>query len=459
MSILSQIHTNENEVINCVERFFSKHHIGKLLSKCNGTKEKGVPAISILRYKLGNIFESGSMYMQQRTGSFKESFSKNTFYRFLNSNKTNWLRFTSLLSASIINEEIIPLTDEKRVNTFIIDDSLFNRSSCKKTELGSKVFDHTDMTYKKGYRMLTLGWSDGHTFLPVNSCLLASSKESNIIGPVNSYDKRTIAGKRRILAQKKATDAMLDLLDNADSAGLSADYVLFDSWFSNPSQILAIKSREMDVIAMIKKSSRIKYLYEGESLNIKEIYSRNKKRRGRSRYLLSATVLVGKENPIPAKIVCVRNKANRKDWLAFLCTNPDLSEDEIIRIYGRRWDVEVFFKTCKSLLNLIGECHSLSYDALTAHTAIVFTRYMLLALEQRGNEDLRTLGEIFYYLVNEIADTTFTHSMQILMQAMIASMQEFLKLTETQIASFMDDFASRLPKYLQKALQLEPAMA
>lgn len=214
-----------------------------------------------------------------------------------------------------------------------------------------------------------------------------------------------------------------------------------------------------DVIAMIKKSSRIKYLYGGEPLNIKEIYSRNKKRRGRSRYLLSINVMVGKENPIPAKIVCVRNKANRKDWLAFLCTNPDLSEDEIIRLYDRRWDVEVFFKTCKSLLNLIGECHSLSYDALTAHTAIVFTRYMLLALEQRGNEDLRTLGEIFYYLVNEIADTTFAHTMQILMQAMVASMQEFLKLTEDQIASFMADFASRLPKYLQKALQLTPEVA
>ena len=214
-----------------------------------------------------------------------------------------------------------------------------------------------------------------------------------------------------------------------------------------------------DVIAMIKKSSRIKYLDGGEPLNIKEIYSRNKKRRGRSRYLLSINVMVGKENPIPAKIVCVRNKANRKDWLAFLCTNPDLSEDEIIRLYDRRWDVEVFFKTCKSLLNLIGECHSLSYDALTAHTAIVFTRYMLLALEQRGNEDLRTLGEIFYYLVNEIADTTFAHTMQILMQAMVASMQEFLKLTEDQIASFMADFASRLPKYLQKALQLTPEVA
>lgn len=42
--------------------------------------------------------------------------------------------------------------------------------------------------------------------------------------------------------------------------------------------------------------------------------------------------------------------------------------------------LEVFFKTCESQLNLIGECHSLSYDVLTAHVAIVFTRYMMIAL-------------------------------------------------------------------------------
>ena len=121
----------------------------------------------------------------------------------------------------------------------------------------------------------------------------------------------------------------MTLLDVALSAGLKADYVLFDSWFSTPAQVTAIHSKGMDVIAMIKKSSRIKYSYGGEQLNIKEIYSRNKKRHGRSKYLLSVDVMVGKANPIPAKIVCVRNKANRKDWLAFICTDTTLFEEEM----------------------------------------------------------------------------------------------------------------------------------
>ncbi len=84
------------------------------------------------------------MYMQQKTGSFKESFSKNTFYRFLNSPKTNWLRFTTLLSKAVA-DVVEPLTADDRVNAFVVDDSLFERTSCRKTELGSRVFDHVSM--------------------------------------------------------------------------------------------------------------------------------------------------------------------------------------------------------------------------------------------------------------------------------------------------------------------------
>ena len=126
---------------------------------------------------------------------------------------------------------------------------------------------------------------------------------------------------------------------------------------------------------------------------------------------------------------------------------------------GKRWQIEVFFKTCKSMLNLIGECHSLSYDALTAHTAIVFTRYMLLAMEQRQNEDQRTLGELFFFLVDEMADITFCRSLGILMDALKASLQEILKLSNEQISVFVADFESRLPEYLRNALHPQVTVA
>ena len=162
--------------------------------------------------------------------------------------------------------------------------------------------------------------------------------------------------------------------------------------------------------------------------------------------------MVGKNKKIPAKIVCEKKKKKKKDWIAFICTNPKLSEEEIIRIYGKRWQIEVFFKTCKTYLQLITECHSLSYDALTAHTAIVFTRYLMIAMEQRRNEDNRTLGEIFFFFTDELSDITFLESFQIILTAMIDSICAVFQPTKEQIDMFIEMFIGRLPEYLKRYL-------
>jgi hypothetical protein len=458
MTIIPQDILDEQAVNSTVSNFLSTFKVGSALRKSGAYKEKGIGVMTLFNYLLCLIFSGRSMYMDMLTGSFKESFSKNSVYRLLNNSKIHWKKFTTLISAQIINAFMKPLTDDKRNDVFIIDDSLFEKNRSKKTELLSNVFDHCSMTYKRGFRLLTLGWSDGNSFIPVNSCLLASSKTDNRYCDAQKFDKRSIAGKRRKQAQCKATDVMLDLLDSAKAAGLSAKYVLFDSWFSSPIAIQKIKNRGFDTIAMVKKSSKITYAFEGERLNIKQIYSRCKKRRGRSKYLLSVTVMVGKEDPkeglvsIPAKLVCVRNKSKKKDWLVLISTDTRLTEEEIIQIYGKRWDIEVFFKVCKSYLKLSKECRSISYDALTAHTAIVFVRYMLLSVEKRTNEDDRSIGELFYRITDELADLTFSASFSIIMQALMDTMIEMFHISEDEMKKFMENFIGKLPKYLQSAL-------
>ena len=121
-------------------------------------------------------------------------------------------------------------------------------------------------------------------------------------------------------------------------------------------------------------------------------------------------------------------------------------------MYGKRWPIEVFFKTCKSYLNLISECHSLTYDALTAHVAIVFTRYLMIAMEQRRNEDDRTLGEIFYFFTDELKDITFGESFQIIITAMIESVCAIFQPTEEQLELFIEMFVGRLPEYIRNSL-------
>jgi hypothetical protein len=112
-SILPQDQDGQ-DLFNAISSFFTRFGVGKLLRKCDAQKEKGVPVLQIFKYKLCNVFADRSMYMQQKTGSYKESFSKNTFYRFLNGQKTNWMRFTTLLSKAVV-DAVEPLTDENRV--------------------------------------------------------------------------------------------------------------------------------------------------------------------------------------------------------------------------------------------------------------------------------------------------------------------------------------------------------
>ena len=392
--------------------------------------------------------------MDLLTGRNTPTFAKDTVYRFMKTAHINWVRFTTVLSARAIQGAVVPLNNQNRINVLIIDDSMFERNRSKKVELLAKVYDHAKHSYRFGFRMLTLGWSDGSTFLPVNSVLLSSEKKKSRINEAAPMDKRTVGYKRRALSMTKGTEAMLELLKAAKTARIPAEYVLFDSWFSSPKSLHAVKETGYDVIGMIKKTPKMYFQYGGDSIPLTEIYKRNKKRRGRSKYLLSVNVDVVKdEESIPAKVVYVRNKNNRKDYLCLISTDTSLSEEEIIRIYGKRWDIEVFFKVCKSYLKLSRECNSLSYDAMTAHTAVVFTRYMMLSIENRESQDTRSLGELFLYFTDEMADITWIQAFQLLLQMFRELLSDTCELSERKITELVETFMSALPAVLQKQLK------
>ena len=90
--------------------------------------------------------------------------------------------------------------------------------------------------------------------------------------------------------------------------------------------------------------------FEGERKTLTEIYKSQRKRTGKSKYLLSvnAQIYGATDNTLDVKIVFVRNRNNKKKWIGFISTDLSLSEEEIIALYGKCWSIEVFFKVCKS---------------------------------------------------------------------------------------------------------------
>ncbi len=451
---ITQVTINDKEISHSINRFFTRFHISSALKASNAYKKKGTPVVEVFQYLFLLIFSNRSMYMNLITGRNTPSFAKDTVYRFMKMIQINWIRFTTILASRIIKEAIVPLNSAERANVLIIDDSMFERNRSKKVELLAKVFDHAKHRYRFGFRMLTLGWSDGSTFLPVNSILLSSENKKNRINEATDVDKRTVGYKRRKLSMEKGTLAMLELLKFAKSADIPAKYVLFDSWFSSPSTLHSVKKLKYDVIAMVKKTPKMFFRYNGEDMSLISIYNKNKKRRGKSKYLLSVIVEVVKDNKIiPAKVVYVRNRNKRKEYLCLISTDVDLDENEIIRIYGKRWDIEVFFKVCKSYLHLSKECNSLSYDAMTAHTAVVFTRYMMLSLESRESNDDRSLGELFLYFSDEMSDITWMQAFQMMLQMFRTMLADSCELPNEKIEELVDAFLNAIPLLLKTQLQ------
>ena len=111
-----------------------------------------------------------------------------------------------------------------------------------------------------------------------------------------------------------------------------------------------------------------------------------------------------------ARLVFVRDR-RKKDWLALLSTDLSLPEADVVRIYGKRWDIEVFFRTAKQFLGLEKGCQARDFDSLIAHATIVLMRSIILSVEQRRNHDPRTLGLLFHACCEEMRDLSYLESL------------------------------------------------
>lgn len=397
------------------------------------------------------IFENKNWFRLLESKKSTEVPEKDTVYRFLNQSTFAWRRFLHLLAVCTIGK-VTKLTNHARPKVLILDYSSYDRNRSKCVELLAHCFDHASqkMRFYKGFRMLTLGWSDGATFLPIDFSLL-SSKKSQINGISSKIDKRSSGYKRRMEALQSAPEQIPTMIQRAMNMGIEADYVLMDTWFTHQPLIKNIKDQGLDVIGMVKKLKQ-RYVVGDQRVSLEQLYrlaipTDEKKGILRSIHTVQA-------NGVPVKIVFVRNRNKKSDWLAILSTDCTLSDQEIIRIYGMRWDIEVFFKTTKSLLKLQKEFQGRSYDSLISHTTIVFTRYIVLSWQNRCSTDQRTLGGMFYELCDEINDLDWAVALQQLIELLEDVFKKGNKNIQKMIKSQLQQWIAGLPSYIKVYLPI-----
>lgn len=157
----------KNETQSIISRFFKENKLGTLLNRANIKKADGFPPLFLLQFIFSFVLHGKNLYRILESDRIQDAPKKDTVHRFLNNPRYNWRKFLTLLSQNVIVTKLLSLVSSERERVLIIDDSLYSRARSKAVELLSLVHDHTTGQYVRGFRMLTLGWSDGNTFIPL----------------------------------------------------------------------------------------------------------------------------------------------------------------------------------------------------------------------------------------------------------------------------------------------------
>lgn len=435
--MINQMNQNENTQ-NKFSRTIKELEIGKLMRKSNITKNYGVSAFEVFQFLLLLVFQGKNLFRFLNSKHKDQAVSKNTYYRFLTETSYNCKKKFLLLLAIKVTTAFDHLTRPERVKAFVLDDSVIVRNRSKKVELPAKIYDHADHKFKRGFSMLTLGRTDGYSFVLVGFNMLSSTNKSNRYQEINdNIDRRTNGYKFRKESMLSKPEAAIKMLKNVLNAGIVADYVLMDTWFTTEPMIQSVLALGLDVIGMVKQLKQ-HYYFNGKAYTLPEL---QKFVRYNGAANIFGSLYVTTKKGIPVKIVFVRNCNKKSECLYILSTNTLLSDSEIERIYGNRWFIECFFKASKSFLKLGTEFQCRNYNAMISHTTIVFTRYILLEWIRRNENDEHSYGELFFMLCDDVQDMSLTNALQSLMALFVNITQTFsVAITEViknQVSNWM----------------------
>lgn len=418
MSEITKYCSKSNLLVNTfadILKEFELKYINSLLSK---SKTKGINSAKVFQclfvlqyFDLKNIFSFFNSNKSQMI-----NYKKDVFYDFMRNPKIDWRNIKYLFIKQLIkiieNKQVIHEKEVKPPTFFIIDDSLLEKSG-KIIEKIGKVYDHCSHTYRVGMKLLTLGFWDGKSFIPLDFSIHNEPGKTEKRGLRkkdldNQFSKERCvdsAGYKRV--QEVAIDKIsmsIKLIKNSLDKKIIANYVLADSWFICEPFLNGIKKLQKNIHTIgLMKTNRIIEI-KGQKYNAGAIPEVKKKeiqysKAFKSHYIKFDFTYKG----IEMRGFWIRMKG-QNSWKLLISTDTKLTFIVTMKYYQVRWSIEVFFKDCKQNLGL-NNCQSIDLDAYFAHITIVMMNYMVLNLKKRF-EDYETLGQLFKHSKELILEQT-----------------------------------------------------
>ena len=364
------------------------------------------------------------------------SCKKDTFYRFMNNGSVNWRRIIYSINRQLI-ARISRRTDSKKaIRCLIIDDTDLPKRGMKAEGLG-RVFSHVVMKSILGYKAMFLCYTDGKSQFMLDSTIQAEvgknsdkpqgltkkQKAAQYSKPRNKEERVNV--RKAEMFESKIGNA-IKMLRRAIVEGIRFDYLLVDSWFPCAELLQFIHSRHLkcNLIGMIKMG-KTKYKTDLGALTASDII----KKLSKNKAVKYARSIGYHYSSITARYAGIKvslffyRKGNGA-WNAVISTDTSIDAKEALRLYSRRWVIEVAHKEMKSLLNL-GKCQSIDFAGQIAGVSSCMVQYNILSYVKRF-ESYETMGGLFTELTGETVELSVAQRIWGLIVEVINVIAEFI---------------------------------
>ena len=409
-------------------------NIKTILTKSNFSKKEGVSVHMVVLHFVYMLVMNKKIatFMNQSNDSFK----KDVYYRLLANANYNWRKLLSLSSLKILSL-LHKVQDAKTTRVLIIDDTVENKVGKNIEGSCDNLWSNKEKRKIRGINVVSLNYSDGFSNFMLDFAIAMNKyARVKIEDFTNSIDYRTTAYKRRLESMKGKSQLAIDMVTRAIKSGIYADYLLVDSWYSKPVFIETMNELGLQVISRMTNNIKI-WNFIGKEKTLDSLYQKFKKLKttkmgqyGKKITFKYFGVIVEHKKAGKLKIVFIKTKEN---LIPIISTNLELSDEDIIEIYKRRWDIEQGYKELREYFGF-GKEENRIYEALIARITLSFFTYNIVSYINRISNEPKTIGGLFKDLECEL------QTLAIAMQAFIAIMDEIAKIEE--VVNRNEDFTA-----------------
>jgi len=361
-----------------------------------------------------------STFMKQSEDSFK----KDVYYRLLSNSSYNWRKLLSLSSLKILNL-LHKVQEPKSIKVLIIDDTVEGKRGKQIEGSRDKLWSNKEKRTIRGINVVSLNYSDGYSNFMLDFALsMGNYAKVKLEDFKNELDHRSSAYKRRVEIMKGKSQIAIDMVKRAVNSGIYADYLLVDSWYSKPIFLQEMNALGLKVISRMANNNKI-WNFIAKEKSLDAIYNKYKKLKtskvghyGKKIKYTYFSVIVEHQKAGKVKIIFIKTKEN---LIPIVSTDLEISDDEIIEIYRRRWDIEQGYKELREHFGF-GKEENRIYEAIIARITLSFFTYNIVSYINRISHEPKTIGGLFKDLECELS------TLAIAMQTFISILDEVAKI-------------------------------